>query len=268
MADGETESADALWEDWEQPPRIPSAPEIHLDGFDGPLDLLFDLAERTRLDLARISVGAFVDQVVDALTRLEKHVPLERRADWLVLATRFLVLRARLLFAGSPEAAAEAEQEAAREIARARDLQLMRAAASWLEARPQLGREVFARPRAGRDPRVASYMRLMEACLTVLQGREAQPQDAEPAYEVVIPAGLRLPEALGRMRRMLATMDGPRPLEAFLAEVVMEAGQGKAMLLRAGLAGVFLAALELGRAQEAILEQDEAFGPISIAGPL
>ena len=42
---------DVLWDDWETPPRVPSAPVLHLEGFDGPLDLLLDLAERQRLDL-------------------------------------------------------------------------------------------------------------------------------------------------------------------------------------------------------------------------
>ena len=53
---------DRLWDDWAElarvsvgeangmppegaPPRVPEAPELHLDGFDGPLDLLLDLAE-------------------------------------------------------------------------------------------------------------------------------------------------------------------------------------------------------------------------------
>jgi segregation and condensation protein A len=258
MAEAEAEScADPLWDDWEAPPRIPSAPDLHLDGFDGPLDLLLDLAERTRLDLTRISVRAFVDQVVDALARLEGHVALERRADWLVLAARFLVLRARLLFARSPEAE-QAEQAVAREIARTRDLQVLRAATSWLEARPQLGRDVFGRPQAERDPRIASTMRLMETCLTVLQGRDGQPANEEPVYRVVIPAAYRLPEAIMRMRRMLAEMDGPLPLEAFAPEGT-EILEGSEMLRRAGMAGTFLAALELARSDEVKLTQHGAF---------
>jgi hypothetical protein len=41
-----------------------------------------------------------------------------------------------------------------------------------LQARPQLGHEVFARSRPGPDSQVASYLALMEACLTVLRGRD------------------------------------------------------------------------------------------------
>src|SRR5208337_3487169 len=113
MADRDTvdvapppEHPDPLWDDWDVPLRVPGAPELHLDGFDGPLDLLLDLAERARIDLSRISISAVIDQFVAALVRYQTHVAIERRADWLVLATRLIVLRSRLLFAADP---AEAE---------------------------------------------------------------------------------------------------------------------------------------------------------------
>jgi segregation and condensation protein A len=93
---------DPLWDDWETPPRVPSAPDLHLDGFDGPLDLLLDLVERERIDLSRISVRAMAEQFVAAMARFEKHVPLQQRADWVVLATRLVLLRSRLLHKRQP----------------------------------------------------------------------------------------------------------------------------------------------------------------------
>ena len=49
-------------DDWDVPPRVPTIPELHLYGFDGPMDLLLDLAERQRFDLGRISVLDLVEQ--------------------------------------------------------------------------------------------------------------------------------------------------------------------------------------------------------------
>ena len=88
-------TGDALWDDWDLPPRVPSAPVLHLDGFDGPIDLLLDLAERQRLDLGRMSLVDLVDQFVAASAQLAAHVPIERRADWLVMAAHLVLLRAR-----------------------------------------------------------------------------------------------------------------------------------------------------------------------------
>jgi hypothetical protein len=134
---------DPLWDDWDTPPRVPTIPVLHLDGFDGPMDLLLDLAERQRIDLGRISVVALVEQFVAAMDRLTTQVPVERRADWVVVATRLVLLRSQLTFPASPAAVAEAEQEAARAIARLDALRVVRAAAAWLQARPQLGHDVF-----------------------------------------------------------------------------------------------------------------------------
>ena len=255
---------DPLWDDWDALPRVPASPELHLDGFDGPLELLLDLAERARIDLGRISINALIDQFVDALACYEKHVPIERRAEWLVLATRLLVLRSRLLFAADPEAAEEAEQDAARELARLRDLQFVKAAAAWLEARPLLGRDVFGRPWRERDPRVASYMRLMEACLAVLRGRAGESAHEEPGYRPAIPDLYLVPEAIDRMRKLLGEAEGVGVFEVFLPSVPEEA-RSKPLIARSAIASTFVAALELARMEEASLAQEVHFGPIEIA---
>ena len=141
-------SGHAMWDDWSVPPRVPSIPVLHLEGFNGPMDLLLDLAERQRIDLGRMSVQALAEQFVTALERLVGRVALEQRADWLVLATRLVLLRSRLLFPASPEEAATAERDAAVELRRLDELAFVRVAASWLQGRPQLGIDVFPATRA------------------------------------------------------------------------------------------------------------------------
>jgi segregation and condensation protein A len=255
-------AGDALWDDWDVPPRVPSAPVLHLDGFDGPIDLLLDLAERQRLDLGRISLVELVDQFVNASAQLVPHVPIERRADWLVMATRLVLLRSRLLFPATSEAAEAAEREAGREVARIEDLRFVRAAASWLQARPYLGHDVFARAPSGPNPQIASYMALMEACLTVLCARDEQQPD-EAVYRPVIPDLFRIPEALRRMRATLAEITGVAPFEAFLPHLPRTAAN-RALLARSAVGSTFMAALELARGAELTLEQDAAFQVIIV----
>ncbi len=69
---------------------MPGIPELHLAGFDGPMDQLLDLAERQRIDLGQISIVQLTEQFVAAMERLERHVAVEQRVDWLVMATRLL----------------------------------------------------------------------------------------------------------------------------------------------------------------------------------
>jgi segregation and condensation protein A len=160
--------------------RTTPIPVLHLDGFDGPMDLLLDLAERQRIDLGRMSVLALAEQFVAAMAKLFDRVTLEQRADWLVW------LRSRLLFPESPEAAADAQRDAATELRRIGALARIRAVANWLQVRPQLGQDVFARSATKAPPSEGGYVALMEACLVVLRGRGGRPEEA-PVYQMVVP---------------------------------------------------------------------------------
>ena len=256
-------TGDALWDDWDTPLRIPAMPVLHLDGFEGPMDLLLDLAERQRIDLGRISVAALVEQFVAESARVAPYVTIERRAEWLVLATRLVLLRSRLLFPASPAEAADAEREAEQEVARLRELSFIRAAAAWLGERPQLGREVFARSPPGADPRAASYMALMEACLKMLRGPEEQPAET-PVYRPPLAAVYHVEDALARMRSLLAVTSEARPLAAFLPLPTDEA-IGEPTFCRSAVASTLIAALELCRENAIGLEQEKPFGAIIVS---
>ena len=117
---------------------------LRLDGFEGPLDLLLDLARGQKVDLARISILSLVEQYL-AVIEGARRVRLELAADWLVMAAWLTWLKSRLLLPEGSEAAEEGEAAAEVLAARLRDLQAMRAGAVWLAARPQLGQDVFAR---------------------------------------------------------------------------------------------------------------------------
>jgi segregation and condensation protein A len=255
-------TGDPLWDDWTVPPRVPATPDLHLDGFDGPIDLLLELAEQQRIDLGRVSIVDLAEQFAAALARLAAHVSLERRADWLVMASRLVLLRSRLLFPASPAAAAQAERDAAAEVRRLDDLALLRAAAAWLQARPQLGTDVFARPQPV-QPRDGGYVALMEACLAVLRGRDAR-ADTAPVYRPAIPALWRVPDALARLRTLLAAHPAGGLLQQFLPPLTPDAPDRR-LATRAALASTFVAGLELARNGTAHLAQREPFGSIHLA---
>src|SRR5580693_6363362 len=69
---------------------------LKLDGFEGPLDLLLDLARAQKVDLAKISILALVDQYL-AVIEGARRVRLELAADWLVMAAWLTWLKSRLL---------------------------------------------------------------------------------------------------------------------------------------------------------------------------
>ena len=143
---------------WEDPPCHPPAaaaslaPILSVDGFEGPLDWLLEMARAQKIDLARLSIAALIDSFATALAaalaqRGVAAVPLARWGDWLVMAANLTWLRSRLLLpADAPEAkAAESEAEALRRrlVRRA----AIGVAANWFARQPQLDRDVFARGR-------------------------------------------------------------------------------------------------------------------------
>ena len=252
------QGADLLCDDWETPSRVPSSPELHLEGFDGPLDLLLDLVERKRIDLRRVSPRAMVEQFANALERYAPHVRLERRADWLVMAARLVLLRSRLFPASLVEERA-AEREV-RDTHRQLDARrAMRGAVSRLDARPQLGRDVFGRP-VGVSPRVSSYMDLLEACLAVLLREEGLKQQHSADWEATLTVRPVSPYSvatiMASMRDRLQTTTRAECLERFMPPA-QPATQNSGLDSRMALSATLIAALELARAGELTLSQDQ-----------
>ena len=239
----------------------PARLALQLDGFEGPLDLLLDLARAQKVDLAKISILRLVEQFLAAVEGA-RRVRLELAADWLVMAAWLTWLKSRLLL---PDDLPEAEEglEAAEVLAaRLLALQTVRAAAAWLGDRPTLGRDVWGRAesenftevdRSGLAADNAGLLRAYMAAMRRGGGQRRYSPAAVPLWSVQ--------DALGRLGAMLGHVPDWTVLEQFLPE---RASGGLAR--RAATAATLLAGLELARDGRARLRQDQAFGPILFAG--
>jgi len=238
--------------DLAQPDAEPG-PLLQLDGFEGPLDLLLDLARRQKVDLARISILSLVEQFL----ALVDSVRLELAADWLVMAAWLAWLKSRLLLPPDTDEAAEAGLAADVLASRLRDLQAIRAGAAWLAARPQLGHDVFAR---GMPERLREFdrSRLAADMPGLMRGYLAAMRRAG-ARQRYRPRQLTLwsvQDALARLEALLGGRPGWTALEQALPQA------GTPLQHRAALASAFLAGLELARGGLADIRQDQQFGPI------
>jgi segregation and condensation protein A len=118
---------------------------VDVDGFEGPLDLLLELARRQKVDLARISILALAEQYI-AFIEDARKARLELAADYLVMAAWLAYLKSRLLLPEPPKGEEPSADELASALtARLRRLEAIRAAAKLLADRDRLGRDVFAR---------------------------------------------------------------------------------------------------------------------------
>ena len=93
------EPARDVADDWDGPGTAPSSEAalyLELDGWEGPLDLLLDLARRQKVDLKQISILALVDQYIAYIERAEA-LRLEIAADYLVMAAWLAYLKSAML---------------------------------------------------------------------------------------------------------------------------------------------------------------------------
>ncbi|MGV6873707.1 segregation and condensation protein A [Pseudochelatococcus sp. B33] len=127
--------------------RSESEPALIVDvnGFEGPLDLLLELARRQKVDLAQISILALVEQYLAFIEEARK-LRLELAADYLVMAAWLAFLKSRLLLPAPPAVAEPDAGDLATVLTlRLQRLEAIRRAARRLAERPQLGRDVLAR---------------------------------------------------------------------------------------------------------------------------
>ena len=249
------------------PPPTPPTPVLHLrlDGFEGPLDLLLELARAQKVDLGRISILSLVDQFL-AVVEQARRVRLEIAADWLVMAAWLAWLKSRLLL--PPEEAGPEEDAEALAVAladRLRELERMRAAAGWLNAREQLGREVFSRG-LPESLRVEDRSGIAADLPQLLQAYAAARRRAL-ARRPYTPKPRRLwtvGDAMTRLSRLLGALPSGRMpswavLQGFLPEGLIDPVER-----RAALASTLVAALETARGGGVELRQDRDFGPILV----
>ena len=243
------------------------APVLHLqlDGFEGPLDLLLELARAQKVDLERISILSLVDQFI-AVVEQARRIRLEIAADWLVMAAWLAWLKSRLLL--PPEEAGPEEDAETLAVAlaeRLRELERMRAAAAWLGAREQLGREVFGRG-AAESLRIEDRSAIAADLPALLQAYAAARRRAL-ASRPYTPKHRRLwtvADALSRLSRLLNALPAGRMpswavLQGFLPEGLLDPIER-----RAALASTLIAALESARGGGIELRQDHDFGPILV----
>src|SRR4051794_28157481 len=228
---------------------------LDLDGWEGPLDLLLTLARSQKVDLARISILALVEQYL-AFIADAKKLKLEIAADYLVMAAWLAYLKSCLLLPKDPEADPSPEELAMRLQLRLQRLSAMREAGARLMARDRLGRDVFARG-APEGLKVIRQSLWQAELYDVIAAYGAVRARTEPAFHVVARRPvMTLDEALHRVERMIGTRHEWTRLESFLPAT--EDGEYR----KSALASSFVAALELARLGKIQLDQKAPFEPL------
>lgn len=231
---------------------------VHLDNFEGPLDLLLHLIKKHEVDIYDIPIALITAQYLDVI-ELMHELNLDVAGEFLVMAASLIHLKSRTLLPRPETAAAVAgEEDDPRDalVRRLMEHQRFKAAAELLHEREQVRSAQWQRP----DERVAALagedyepelevdlFSLLNAFQSVLQRLKQRPRAFLPAEQV--PIEVRIEQLLQRLSE-----DEACGFEDLFADVED----------RAGVIVTFLALLEMIRLKLVRVFQAGSFGPIRV----
>jgi segregation and condensation protein A len=121
--------------------------DVHLENFEGPLDLLLHLIKKNEMDIYNIQMAEITTQylaIIDAM----KTLNLDVAGEFLLMAATLIHIKSRTLLPQSPDEEEEEEEDDPRAelVRRLLEYQKYKEAAISLDALPQLARDIFIRP--------------------------------------------------------------------------------------------------------------------------
>lgn len=232
---------------------------VDLDGFDGPVDLLLDLARNQKVDLAQISVVKLAEQYLHYI-ETAKNLKLEVAADYLVMAAWLTYLKSRLLLPQDKVAEGDLSPQDMADILafQLRRLEAMRHVGGLLFQRPLLGRDVFAVADRG-ETFVTTQLEfdLKFHDLINAYGRIIAEQTA--AFYAPKPRKLfKIEDALERLATMIGLARDWISIDTFMPVDELN----DYMVKKSAVSSTFGAFLELAKQGKIDLKQEKNFGPI------
>ena len=237
---------------------------LDIDGYEGPLHLLLELARKQKVDLARLSILELAEQYI-AFIKSAQDLRIELAADYLVMAAWLAYLKSKLIIPKEGgEVEPEVEEIAAHLAFRLERLEAMRRAVDGLMRLPKTGQAIFVRGQPeGLRSRTSPIFEAEMFDLLKAYGT-SRSRAAIRNHKLVKPRIMSLDDARTRLRRALSAtgidlsdwveLDGLLPDGADIGEKGVPQASVKASSLLAGL--------ELAKEGEIELRQLKAFAPI------
>ncbi len=232
---------------------------VNLDGYEGPLDILLDLARTQKVDIRKISMVALVDQYL-AFVEAAKQRNLELAADYLVMAAWLAYLKSKLLLPAADGDGDEptADEMAARLAFQLQRLEAMRNAVEALQALPQLHIDVFPRgaPEGVRVTRTPDWQADFYELLRAYTTQRIATVDRD--YKVDPPKVYSIELARLRLERILGSIPEWAELKSLTVAPDIDAPEASIV------ASAFNAALEFAKDGRMELRQLGHFEPIYV----
>jgi len=236
---------------------------LDIDGYEGPIDVLLEMARNQKVDLLKISILQLVRQYLDFIERAKQH-NLDLAAEYLVMAAWMAYLKSRLFL---PKDETD-EEPSAEDMAQALQFQLQRLeamqnAAQMLSGRPQLGADIFARGQTQEfDTKTITTWKVNLYDLLQAYGAiERRKKDSH--YDLPEFRLMSTERAMSSLSQMLGALPkkGLNSVWATLHSFIPDTDED-ILYARSTLASTFTAGLELAKQGQLEFRQESLFKPI------
>ena len=121
---------------------------INIPNYNGPLEVLLELAKSQKVDLAKISITRLADQFLEYIKN-NKNLNLETASEFLLMATWLAYLKSKLLLPEDEEDDFKALEVAERLKLQLKKLELIRILSDQMLQKKRLGIDIFTRGMKG-----------------------------------------------------------------------------------------------------------------------
>ena len=232
---------------------------VNLNNFNGPLEVLLDLAKSQKVDLEKISITILVDQFLDFIKSKEK-INLELASEYLLMATWLTYLKSKLLLPETDEEEFKALEVAEKLKLQLKKLELIRLLSDQMLKRKRLGKDIFMRGIRGNIKSIYSkkysltLFEILKSYSSAIMSRDFQ--------VINIP---KLPvftteEGINRIKEFFGKLNDWKNIDELLPKNFSESKNLKS----SSKAGIFSGSLELAKEGNISIKQNNLFDDIYI----
>jgi segregation and condensation protein A len=232
---------------------------VDINNYNGPLDVLLDLAKAQKVDLEEISITKLADQFHDYITK-EKDLNLEIASEYLLMATWLAYLKSKLLLPGTPEEEFKVQEVAEKLKLQLKKLELIRLLSEQMLKRNRLGREIRTRGIKGNIRSIYSseynvtLFELLKSYSSVVMTKDFKTMNIPKLPVFTTEDGIKtIKQFLGKL------MDWKK-----LDELIPINFKSGSKYKKTGKAGIFAGSLELVKEGNLSMKQDNLFDDIYV----
>ena len=232
---------------------------VNLNNFNGPLEVLLDLAKSQKVDLEKISITILVDQFLNFIKSNEK-INLDLASEYLLMASWLTYLKSKLLLPETDEEEFKALEVAEKLKLQLKKLELIRLLSDQMLKKKRLGKDIFMRGIKGSIKSIyntkysLTLFDIFKSYSSIIMSRDFQKMNI-PKLPV-----LTTEEGIKRIKEFFGKLNDWKNIDDLLPKKFLESKN----LKKTGKAGIFAGSLELVKEGNISIKQNNLFEDIFI----